>query len=167
MRFKNALVHVASLAIAGCMTTQIKQDLSITHPVVRLFYTPLPIIGFMAVHPWFITHENGVWNRWEVWHVRNAHNEGLHVYNNLFDINFISGWGHSWLETEWTGSEAIKIMRILSNSKQTYPHRCHYWPWPGPNSNSYVTWVLRKAGLEIDYPIRALGSEYCDLEKSK
>lgn len=158
MNRRAKLTHIISLMLCSCVTTDLKQDFTVKEPVARLFYTPLPFIGFMAVHPWFIIHENGVWDRWEVWHVGDA--DGFHVHHNLFEKNFVSGWGTPWLEKEWTGAEAIKISRVLSRSKQTYPHSGHYWPWPGPNSNSYVGWVLREAGFEIDYPIRALGSNY-------
>jgi hypothetical protein len=35
-----------------------------------------------------------------------------------------------------------------------YPHCQTYRYWPGPNSNTYVAWVLRQAG--IDHPLGRL-----------
>ena len=60
---------------------------------------------------------------------------------------------------EWEGEEARRIAKVLSDVK-TYPccHRYHYWP--GPNSNSFVAWVLREAGIKHRLDPRGIGRSY-------
>ena len=40
---------------------------------VELRYAPLPWIGFLAVHYWFVVYDDaGACHRWEVWQTKNA-----------------------------------------------------------------------------------------------
>ncbi|MCH8012073.1 MAG: DUF3750 domain-containing protein [Candidatus Marinimicrobia bacterium] len=41
-----------------------------------------------------------------------------------------------------------------------YPFRHQYHAWPGPNSNTFVRWVLETADLVIDFDPRAIGKDY-------
>jgi len=41
-----------------------------------------------------------------------------------------------------------------------YPHCGHYRYWPGPNSNTFVAWVLREAAVPQRLGRRALGQGY-------
>ena len=54
----------------------------------------------------------------------------------------------------------MTIRNILSSCEQHYRYKDRYLPWPGPNSNTFVAWVLRKAGVEFDLPWKALGKDY-------
>lgn len=38
------------------------------------------------------------------------------------------------------------IKAVLENVSD-YPHRERYLAWPGPNSNIFASWVLRRAGI--------------------
>jgi hypothetical protein len=129
-------------------------------PIVRLHYAPLKYIGTVAAHPWFITHENGEWHRWEIWHIKNRHGNNIHLYKDLFPLNHNTGNSNSWVEKEWIGKEATKLIQIILSSRLTYPYRHRYIIWPGPNSNAYIGWVLRQANLVIDFPLKAIGSDY-------
>jgi hypothetical protein len=55
------------------------------------------------------------------------------------------------LVAEWRGEQALALRRVLSGD---YPYCDRYRYWPGPNSNTYVAWVLRQAG--VDYPLDRL-----------
>jgi hypothetical protein len=35
-----------------------------------------------------------------------------------------------------------------------------YWPWPGPNSNTYVDAMLRRCDLHVDLPPTAIGKDH-------
>lgn len=50
---------------------------------------------------------------------------------------------------EWRGEEARRLLEILRRPED-YPHRNRYHLWPGPNSNTYVAWALRRAKLSCD-----------------
>jgi hypothetical protein len=69
------------------------------------------------------------------------------------------GGGPSRLAATWEGAAAERIARILSNA-ETYPYCQRYRYWPGPNSNTFVAWVLREAGIEPRLGRRALGRGY-------
>ena len=61
--------------------------------------------------------------------------------------------------TEWRGDDARKLRAVLERA-HAYPH-CHlYRYWPGPNSNTYAAWALRKAGLAHDLDPRAFGKDF-------
>jgi len=143
--------------VAGCSSKTI--DFSTEGPIVRLYYTPLHVIGFMAVHPHFITYSQGNWHRWEVWHTKNLQGGDKHVYLDLFELNRNVGQG-SKIAMEWHGQDAYDILRILYYHVIDYPYWDEYWFWPGPNSNTFITWVLDQAKVEFDPPWQAWGSSY-------
>jgi hypothetical protein len=72
------------------------------------------------------------------------------------------GGGPYRLAAEWDGSAAQAIAAVLKNA-QDYPHRDRYRAWPGPNSNTFVAWVIRQAGLHYSYDPRAIGKDYMGL----
>ena len=41
-----------------------------------------------------------------------------------------------------------------------YPHRDTYRAWPGPNSNTYVAWVLRESNVSADLGPLAIGKDW-------
>src|SRR5713101_8836549 len=57
-------------------------------------------------------------------------------------------------------------MRALADAvadSAEYPYRRRYLAWPGPNSNTYVAWVLRRAGVAADLDPRGIGKDYLGL----
>jgi hypothetical protein len=69
------------------------------------------------------------------------------------------GGGPARLGAEWTGAEAAAIKAVLQNVRD-YPHRERYLAWPGPNSNTFASWVLRRAGICHRLGWMALGKRY-------
>lgn len=69
------------------------------------------------------------------------------------------GGGPAQLATEWHGRLAEALAEVLW-SPMLYPHRECYRAWPGPNSNTYVAWVLRTAGVDFQLGARAPGSRW-------
>jgi hypothetical protein len=57
---------------------------------------------------------------------------------------------------EWRGDEAARIDAVLRGAAR-YPYCGRYRMWPGPNSNSFVAWVLAQAGVEWSLGWRAIG----------
>lgn len=155
--------------LAGCSAREFR--FSTEGPLVRLYYTPLHVIGWMTVHPHFLVYDVDErpqvpgWQRWEIWNDTSLHDpkliheRGTVVYRNLFSLNANVGLGQQiWME--WSGDAARRIIDVLWLSQDIYPHRYEYWCWPGPNSNTFVTWVLNRAKIEFDPPWRAWGSSY-------
>ena len=128
---------------------------------VELRYAPLPFIGAIAVHYWFVvTDDAGACHRWEVWQTKNAGGTSFgHVHCDLKTPTADVGGGPPRLAAEWTGDEAARIARVLARA-EGYPQRERYRYWPGPNSNSFVAWVLRQAGVQYALHWKGIGRKW-------
>jgi hypothetical protein len=127
---------------------------------VELRHAPLPFIGAIAWHCWFVVSDETGRHRWEVWQTKNAGGFCIgHVHRDLKQPDDGVGGGPSRLAAEWQGEAARRIAQVLANAN-TYPWCERYRAWPGPNSNTFVAWVLRQAGVEHRLPRRAIGRGY-------
>jgi hypothetical protein len=64
---------------------------------------------------------------------------------------------------ELTGAGAARLIPEIEESIGRYPYaaRGSYTIWPGPNSNSFVAWVVRDTdGFEAELPPAAVGKDY-------
>lgn len=128
---------------------------------VELRSAPLPtLLGSFASHYWFVVLEGAVAERWEVWQTRNAGGRAVgHVHRDLKPPDAGVGGGPMRVECAWSGAEAAAIAEVLRNV-HAYPFCHRYRYWPGPNSNTYAAWVLRRAGIDYPFPRRALGCRF-------
>lgn len=132
--------------------------------VVQLRYATLPApLGAIAVHYWFVAFDarENTWSRWEVWQEANvAPTSWGHIQKDLMPPD--SGVGGSSYRTgmEWRGQQAAKIVEVLRRPLD-YPYRNSYRAWPGPNSNTYPAWVLRKAEIPVALDPKAIGKDFC------
>jgi hypothetical protein len=63
--------------------------------------------------------------------------------------------------TELREDEAEAAITAIEEAAQNYPKRNEYRIWPGPNSNTFVAWMLRRVpGLEAELPPTAIGKDY-------
>jgi hypothetical protein len=128
---------------------------------VELRYAPLPLIGAIAVHYWFVVYDDaGECHRWEVWQSANAGGTSYdHVHCDLKAPEANVGGGPTRLAAAWEGAQAERIARVLATAPK-YPQRRRYRYWPGPNSNSFVAWVLREAGIDYALGWRGIGRKW-------
>lgn len=99
-------------------------------------------------------------HRWEVWQTRNAGGSCVgHVHRDLKPPEDGVGGGPSRLAVQWHGPPALAIKSVLENPR-SYPWCETYRMWPGPNSNTFVAWVLRQAGIEQKLDPRGIGKGY-------
>ena len=130
--------------------------------VVELRCAPLPFLGFLADHYWFVVLDegSGTCHRWEVWQSKNAGGRSIgHVHCDLKEPDAGVGGGPSRVVTRWRGAPAVALRRVLERPDD-YPHCHRYHYWPGPNSNTFAAWVLRTAGIEYELDRRAIGRDY-------
>ena len=129
--------------------------------VVELRHAPLPVIGALAIHCWFVVLDgSGRRERWEVWQTPDAGGTSLgHVHRDLKGPDEGVGGGPPRIAASWEGLEAERIWRVL-RAIERYPHCRRYRYWPGPNSNTFAAWVLREAGIEYAFPWRAFGARF-------
>jgi hypothetical protein len=116
----------------------------------------------IAVHYWFVVFhpEREAPDRWEVWQDPDRGGESWrHLHCNMLHPDRGVGGGPSQIEREWTGEEADRLLAVLTDPLR-YPFREQYRAWPGPNSNTYVAWALREAGLVHRLRWRAIGRGY-------
>lgn len=128
---------------------------------VQLRHASLPsLLGLFASHYWFVVFDAGKAERWEVWQTRNAGGRSIgHLHCDLKPADANVGGGPMHVEAEWTGTEAEKIRDVLQRA-QAYPFCERYRYWPGPNSNTFVAWVLREAGVAHPLARRAVGGRF-------
>jgi hypothetical protein len=132
-------------------------------PVVQLRCGPLPdALGYVAVHYWFVAFDpdEGEWHRWELWQEADMGGTSWgHVHRDLLSPRSgINGYPPR-IMAEWRGRTALDLQTALADSRE-YPDRNHYLAWPGPNSNTYIAWVLRRAGASADLDPRGVGKDY-------
>ena len=130
---------------------------------MQLRCATLPLIGAIAEHYWFVVFNDdaGDCRRWEVWQTMDAGGKSFgHLHCDLKEPDADVGGGPTRVVTEWNGESASRISFILEGSEKDYPYRERYLPWPGPNSNTFVAWVLRKAEIEFPLPWKAMGKDY-------
>lgn len=127
--------------------------------VVQLRCAKIPQAKAIADHCWFAEFDPGGrrWHRWEVMHF-SAGRWG-HVQRDLMTADSGVGAGPSWVLHEFRGPRAERLRDVL-HDPQRYPFRDRYRYWPGPNSNTYVAWVLREADVEASLSGTAYGRGY-------
>ena len=132
---------------------------------VELRYAPLPLIGAIAVHHWFVVRDDaGACHRWEVWQTADAGKDEKcasygHVHRDLKPPEANVGGGPTRLAAVWEGDEAERIAAVL-DQPQAYPWCGKYRYAPGPNSNSFVAWVLRQAGIQYALHWKGIGRKW-------
>ncbi len=68
-----------------------------------------------------------------------------------------------YVVTEVSGAEAARLIPRIEASIASYPYssRGDYTVWPGPNSNSFVAWVVRNTeGFAAELPPVAIGKDW-------
>lgn len=120
--------------------------------VVELWYAPLPRpLSRFAWHHWFVVRTEDAATRWEVWQSLAAGGESSgYVHKNLMRPDSPVGGGDAVQIFTWQSDEAEAIIRALTRAWDAYPFKNTYRAFPGPNSNTFVAWILRRAGLSRD-----------------
>ena len=129
---------------------------------VELRCATLPFIGAIAEHYWFVTFDDaGACERWEVWQSKDAGGTSFgHLHCNFKRPDDGVGGGPSRVVAHWGAQDALRLLEALKSAARDYPFRERYLPWPGPNSNTFVAWVLRRAGIEFALSWKAIGKDY-------
>lgn len=141
---------------------------------VFLFVCPAFMPLNFASHPWFVCVKNGKISRWEVRFEKNIINQtiGKHLHFNSLPpfsgiemIQFLPKkflWKASllgYVEGD-QNSSAKKMIDFIESSPENYPYRNQY-SFFGPNSNSYVQWVLNNfPNFKIKLPWNSFGKNF-------
>lgn len=65
------------------------------------------------------------------------------------------------LLADYRGELAAQMIPQIDAAAAGYPQADLYRVWPGPNSNSFIAWVIREVpGFEVALPVTAIGKDY-------
>lgn len=114
--------------------------------------------GYFAVHTWISTKAAGA---------------------DSYYVHEVTGWRHYVVQSRpddpdraWYGSKPTLIADIRGDQAETiieqlgdvmkrYPYPTEYVAWPGPNSNTFVSWVIRQIPeMNVALPNHAIGKDY-------
>jgi hypothetical protein len=131
--------------------------------VVQVYYArALNWRGIFGVHTWIATKpENAA--EYTIHHV-----VGWRLYRGLSAVVSSPGIPDGrWFGNEPTlladlrGDAAAKAIPKIIEAAGSYPYANDYSVWPGPNSNTFVAYVGRRAPeLRMDLPATAIGKDY-------
>lgn len=65
------------------------------------------------------------------------------------------------LYAERRGAGVDELIKRIDKAARDYPFAGEYTVWPGPNSNTFTSWIARQVPeLELDLPATAIGKDY-------
>ena len=65
------------------------------------------------------------------------------------------------LYAEKRGAGVDELIKRIDKAAREYPFAAEYSVWPGPNSNTFTSWIARAVPeLELDLPATAIGKDY-------
>lgn len=65
------------------------------------------------------------------------------------------------LLADYRGAAAARMIPQIEAAAVAYPQADLYRVWPGPNSNSFIAWIIREVpGFEATLPVTAIGKDY-------
>lgn len=121
-------------------------------------------LGYLAAHYWFVIFRENEVQRWEIWQNADAGGESWgHLHKNLRPFDEGVGHGASWVEKQWEGTNADGITSVIESSPIEYLNKDLYRYWPGPNSNTFVQWVLDEAKSDHFMGPLGIGKDYLGL----
>jgi hypothetical protein len=117
----------------------------------------------IARHPWIALKVPGEaeWERWEVMCCPTKHRGTVRRsthYGPLSDHG--GGGGDVRIHGIWRGKEADRKIACVRERAPEYPYDDQYLVWPGPNSNTFVDYMLRECDIDVDLPAPAIGKDF-------
>ena len=118
--------------------------------------------GAFGVHTWIAVKPTDA-RRYTVYHIlgwRTRYSgNGLAIGHDRPDRHWFGAAPEVLVHLEGDGVDGI-IERI-DEAARRYPYAREYGLWPGPNSNTFTSWVARQVPeLELDLPPTAIGKDY-------
>jgi len=118
--------------------------------------------GAFGVHAWISVKPKNVshYTVYQVigWRVRHG-GSAVAIMNDLPDRHWFGNEPELLLHKQGEGVEEL-ILKI-DKAARNYPYADRYTLWPGPNSNSFISWIARNVPeLRLDLPPTAIGKDY-------
>ena len=139
---------------------------------VYFFTCPAHKPAHFAAHLWVVTvSPNGI-NRWEVFHKKKNGSERYgYIHRNHYlptqglEKSYFSNtsWPSTLIGSIEGDNETLahNVVEFIETYSSDYLHKDRYRFYPGPNSNTYIAWILSKfPDVKIKLPWNAFGKNY-------
>lgn len=123
--------------------------------------------GYFGVHPWMAWKKKGDKNytvaQVTAWQLRSG-NSTISVVQDLPDRRWYDSFPTELVQLR--GKEASSVIEKVQSLIKTYPFSDRYSVWPGPNSNTFVAYMIRHIDeLKLELPSTAIGKDYFGNDK--
>lgn len=118
--------------------------------------------GYFSVHSWVVTKEKDA-SEYVTYHVIGWRTRrGLPAVRVEKDIPDRHWFGAKpILVASYIGEKAEKMIPEVEKAVASYPYQKQYRAWPGPNSNTFVSHIIRSTpGMQIELPTNAIGKDW-------
>src|SRR4030095_10803327 len=104
-------------------------------------------------HPWVALRDRAGWERWEVMCCPDGSSLDTVQRSERSPLSDAGGGGgkragHGVFRDE----EARRMIACVRREAPRYPYRHSYAAWPGPNSNTFVDWLLERCSIPVSLP---------------
>lgn len=118
--------------------------------------------GWFAVHTWIATKEKNApaYTVYDVmgWQLRRT-NTAVRVRTDEPDRHWYGA--KPYLVGELRGDAAQAAIPKIAAAAQSYPFAGTYHVWPGPNSNTFISHILRRTPeMGVELPSNAIGKDF-------
>ncbi|HKQ50545.1 MAG TPA: DUF3750 domain-containing protein [Phycisphaerae bacterium] len=126
---------------------------------VRLYGSGIVPVEFIAIHRAFVFKTAGT-ARLELWELQPSEN-GPYGHVRVIespDVNRPDYFDRAFVIAELFDDQAQAVAEFIQTQSPTYPCRFAY-ELLGPNSSTYIAWILRQTGWDVPFSIRAIGQD--------
>ena len=118
--------------------------------------------GYFGIHPWFAwkKSEDSQYTVAQVtsWNIR-RNGSSISIQNDIPDRKWYDN--EPQIMFEMKGQKARKIIDKVKKQIQEYPYKDLYRVWPGPNSNTFVAYIINNVDeLNLELPPHAVGKDF-------
>ena len=118
--------------------------------------------GYFGVHTWVAVKPTDApdWTVYEVigWRLR-YQDTAVVVRTRAPDGRWFGSEPELYAEKRGAGVD--ELIKRIDQAARSYPYAGEYSVWPGPNSNTFTSWVARAVPeLDVDLPSTAIGKDY-------
>lgn len=142
---------------------------------VAVYSSKMPLPLSFAEHVWFVISDEKTTDRIEVWAPIWVRSQNTVVVNAM---PLYQGFRTTFLDSSTkprsafrakelfrisgeSNSSAHKLYKIIKNADELYPCKNTYRLYPGPNSNTFVTWALSHVPeITFKLPKSAIGAKF-------
>lgn len=118
--------------------------------------------GYFAVHTWIATKEKDA-DQYTSYHVMGYEikytGSAVVIRNDIPDRKWYGAM--PYLVYELKGEKAEQAIPKIHAAALKYPYKSTYTAWPGPNSNTFISYILRNTPeIGVELPPHAIGKDY-------